>query len=145
VLSEIDLLVRLVLAAGLGGLVGFEREMKDEPAGFRTHILVCMGAALFTIISIQFVGPYEDPSRIAAGIVTGIGFLGAGAIFRAKDGVKGLTTAADIWTISAIGVAVGIGYFLAAVITTLLVFVVLLFGRAVKERKQKLKKIVTVF
>ena len=123
-LPEIDLVIRLGLALGIGALIGYQREMDDEPAGFRTHILICVGSALFTILSFEFVGNV-DPSRVAAGLVTGIGFLGAGAIFKAENRIKGLTTAADLWVLAAIGMAVGIGYYLAAILTGVIVFIIL--------------------
>ena len=123
-LPEIDLVIRLGLALGIGALIGYQREMDDEPAGFRTHILICVGSALFTILSFEFVGNV-DPSRVAAGLVTGIGFLGAGAIFKAENRIKGLTTAADLWVLAAIGMAVGIGYYLAVILTGVIVFIIL--------------------
>lgn len=114
-----DLILRIGLAGLLGGLVGLEREFSDQPAGFRTHILVSFGAALFTIagaygVSDFFTGGDEvvrfDPTRVAAQVVTGIGFLGAGAILRQGITVRGLTTAASLWVTAAIGLAVGLGY-----------------------------------
>jgi putative Mg2+ transporter-C (MgtC) family protein len=130
-IAEIELILRLLLALGLRALVGFEREYHDRPAGVRTHILVCMGAAIFMIISLNV--PAADPSRIAAGVVTGIGFLGAGAIFRSKDHVQGLTTAADLWVIAGIGLAIGLGYYLTAIVSAIIVFVILFLGRRVKS------------
>lgn len=126
-----QLILRLVLAMILGALVGLEREMHDRPAGLRTHMLVCIGAALFAIISLS-VGD-ADPARIAAGVVTGIGFLGAGAIFRSKDHIKGLTTAADLWVVAAIGLAAGVGEYMLALIAALIVFLVLFGGRKLKQ------------
>lgn len=136
-LPDIELAIRIVLAVVLGGLIGTEREIHDKPAGLRTHILVCVGSTLFTVISVAFAGPYIDESRVAAGIVTGIGFLAAGAIFRAEKHVQGLTTAADIWVIAAVGVAIGIGYYTAAVLSAFVVFFVLLVGRKLKESRGK--------
>ena len=127
-ISQIEVAARLLAAVVLCGAVGFEREIRDQPAGFRTHILLGLGAALFTLISaygfpdfteaasegnIQF-----DPTRITAQIVTGVGFLGAGAIIREGGGVRGLTTAASLWTVAAIGVAAGAGYLFGAVAAT---------------------------
>jgi putative Mg2+ transporter-C (MgtC) family protein len=118
---------RLALAAALGGAIGFERELRDREAGFRTHMVVCLGAALFTIVSaygftdfLQTGDPHVsfDPSRIAAQIVTGIGFLGAGAIIRQGSSVRGLTTAATLWVAAAIGLAVGAGFYTAAIFGT---------------------------
>jgi len=122
---------RLVISAVLGGLIGVEREMHDKPAGFRTHVLVCMGATMFALISISLVGGTEfaDVSRIAAGVVTGIGFLAAGSIFRDKDRVSGLTTAADIWVLAAIGLSVGFGYYTLAAAATVIALIVLIVGR----------------
>jgi len=101
--------VRLIFAMVLGGMVGIEREVRDKPAGFRTIILICVGSCLFTIISQSIGGPDWDTTRIAAQIVSGIGFLGAGAILRDRGSVFGLTTAATIWAVAAIGMAVGFG------------------------------------
>ncbi|MBU0662866.1 MAG: MgtC/SapB family protein [Candidatus Diapherotrites archaeon] len=126
-LPEIEMATRLVVAFILGAIVGYERETSDESAGLRTHILVCVGATLFTIISLSMD---SDPARIAAGIVTGVGFLGAGTIFKASDHVKGLTTAASIWAVSAIGLAIGMAYYTAAAVTTIIVFIVLYLKRA---------------
>lgn len=125
-----DVLARLGVAAGLGMAIGIERELRDREAGLRTHVLVSVGSALFTIISaygfhdlLANGGPVirADPTRIAAQIVTGIGFLGAGAIIRQGLSVRGLTTAASLWVVAAIGIASGAGYYSAAVITTVVV------------------------
>lgn len=126
-LIDLTMAWKLVLAAVLGGVVGWERELHERPAGLRTHSLVCMGAALITIVSVSFVGPSSDPGRIAAQIVSGIGFLGAGTILRQGNIVRGLTTAASLWTVAGIGMAVGIGgvYAWLAVLATLIVFVTL--------------------
>lgn len=122
--------VRLALALLLSGLIGFEREAGGKPAGMRTHMLVCMGSTLFMLISMNAPGFFPgastvDPGRIAAQVVTGVGFLGAGTIIRAGGSVRGLTTAASIWAVSAIGLAVGVGYYMAAVVATGLALVVL--------------------
>jgi putative Mg2+ transporter-C (MgtC) family protein len=123
-------LLRLALAAVLGGLIGVERELREREAGLRTHLLVSLGSALFTIVGAYgfhaFLDSGEsvvraDPTRIAAQIVTGIGFLGAGAIIRQGLSVRGLTTAATLWVVAAVGLASGAGYYSAAVITTALV------------------------
>ena len=128
------LLIRIVLAMIMGALVGFEREIHGCAAGLRTHILVCMGAALFMITSIEMSVLYGhlgavDPTRIAAQVVTGIGFLGAGAIIRYGGSIRGLTTAASIWAVSAVGIAVGAGLFKPAAITTVIVIAVLFLSR----------------
>jgi len=116
---------RVAVAAGLGGAVGLERELREREAGFRTHLLVSVGSCLFTLVSAygfsEFGSRSVDPTRIAAQIVTGVGFLGAGAIIRQGFSVRGLTTAATLWVVAAIGMASGAGYFSAAVITTVLV------------------------
>lgn len=118
-----ELSVRVAAAIVLGGIVGFEREFSDQPAGFRTHILVSLGAMLFTVVGAYGIGGFPsdeinfDPTRIAAQVVSGIGFLGAGAILREGLNVKGLTTAAALWVTAAIGVAVGFGYWAGAVLT----------------------------
>jgi putative Mg2+ transporter-C (MgtC) family protein len=127
-------LLRLALAAVLGGLIGVERELREREAGLRTHLLVALGSALFTIVGAygfhDFLDSGEsvvraDPTRIAAQIVTGIGFLGAGAIIRQGFSVRGLTTAATLWVVAAVGLAAGAGYYSAAVITTALVLIAL--------------------
>jgi putative Mg2+ transporter-C (MgtC) family protein len=123
-IPEIEIAIRIIAALFLGGIIGLERELDGEAAGIRTHILVAIGAAAFTIISVTLS---NDPARIAAGIVTGIGFLGAGTIFRAKDNVRGLTTAAALWCAAAIGLACGMAYyFLAAIVTAAVFFVLIL-------------------
>jgi putative Mg2+ transporter-C (MgtC) family protein len=133
-LTSAEILVRLVVAGLLGGAIGAERELRDREAGFRTHLLVSLGAALFTLVSAyawtdwgfsQSSGLVFDPTRIAAQIVTGIGFLGAGAIIRQGLSIRGLTTAATLWIVAAIGMASGAGYYWAALVTTVLVLVTL--------------------
>lgn len=127
--SDYEIALRLLLACILGGIVGWEREKIHKPAGLRTHILVALGAALLTTISmyafLAFDTVNKDPARIAANIVTGIGFLGAGTIMREGPSVKGLTTAASIWAVAAIGMAVGSGMYISALVATLLVFITL--------------------
>jgi putative Mg2+ transporter-C (MgtC) family protein len=127
-------LLRLALAAVLGGLIGVERELREREAGLRTHLLVALGSALFTIVGAYGFHDFlesgdpvvrADPTRIAAQIVTGIGFLGAGAIIRQGFSVRGLTTAATLWVVAAVGLAAGAGYYSAAVITTALVLIAL--------------------
>jgi putative Mg2+ transporter-C (MgtC) family protein len=117
-----ETIISLVLAVALGAVVGLERETTHKPAGIRTHMLVSLGSALFTIVSVSFS---IDPARIAAGIVTGIGFIGAGTIFAEKDKVQGLTTAASLWATAAIGLAAGIGDYPLALLVTVLVFLIL--------------------
>jgi len=123
---DMEVALRLVLAAVLGAIIGYQRERAKKPAGLRTHMLICVGSALFTIVSAYGFGGSADPARLAAGIVTGIGFLGAGTIIRNREGiVVGLTTAATVWTVSAIGVAAGAGMYVVSVVTTALVLIVL--------------------
>ena len=131
VTHQLDLSARLLVAAVLGAIIGFEREIHDHPAGMRTHLLVAVGSALFTVISIfGFVGVLApgqgspvDPSRVAAQIVTGVGFLGAGAILKYGTSIRGLTTAASMWTAAAIGMAAGAAeYILAGVGTAIVLF-----------------------
>ncbi len=117
--------LRLLAAFVLGGVIGLERERRDRPAGLRTHILVTVGAALVMMLSRLVAGEDFDPGRIAAGVVTGIGFLGAGTIIRYGADVHGLTTAATIWAASAVGLTVGIGSYSAAVVATAIIFVTL--------------------
>lgn len=127
---SLGLLASLGLAAVLGGVIGLERELNGKPAGFRTNLLICVGAALLTSLSIRVAGLAEpgmnaDPARIAAQIVSGIGFLGAGTIIQSRGSVHGLTTAATLWVVAAIGMAAGSGGYLEATGTTLLVLVAL--------------------
>ena len=127
--QQLDTAARLVIAAVLGAAIGFEREIHDHPAGMRTHLLVALGSALFTVVSIfGFVGAVQgqaavDPSRVAAQVVTGIGFLGAGAILKYGTSIRGLTTAASLWATAAIGMAVGTGAYLVAAIATGIVLI----------------------
>ena len=120
-------LLSLVLAVILGAGIGLEREISGKVAGLRTNILICLGAAVFTILSKQMAGQIGSPTRIAAQIVTGVGFLGAGAIIRDRGGVHGLTTAATIWLVASIGMACGAAHYSLAGITTALAIGVL-FG-----------------
>jgi putative Mg2+ transporter-C (MgtC) family protein len=121
----VDHVWRLLLAAGLGAAIGLEREYRQKPAGLRTNILIAVGSALFTIMSISIAGAGSDPARIAAQIVTGIGFLGGGAIMRNRDTVHGMTTAATIWVNAAIGMAAGAGQYQLATFAAALTLIVL--------------------
>lgn len=131
-ISDKELIIRLLLAVIIGGVIGFERESHKRAAGLRTHILVCIGSTLITLTSIYIAKNFSttfqncDPSRITAGIVTGIGFLGAGTIIRARASVLGLTTAASLWGVAAIGIALGCGFYKAAIFSALIVFLTLL-------------------
>ena len=134
--SHLILCLRLVLAAVLGGAVGLERELAGKPAGLRTNLLIAMGAALFTHVSLAIpaVTGSGDPARIAAQVVAGVGFLGAGTIIHARHAVHGLTSAATVWVVAGLGVAVGAGVEHDAVLATLIVLVALTALRAVERR-----------
>ena len=125
---EMHMLLRMVLACILGGVIGLERESGERPAGFRTHTLVCMGSCLFMLVSVygfDDMGTVRDPARLAAQVVTGVGFLGAGTILHQGVNVKGLTTAASIWMVAAIGLATGVGLYFIAVFSTILMLATL--------------------
>jgi putative Mg2+ transporter-C (MgtC) family protein len=129
-LNELDIILRLGLAFAAGAVIGMERSSRRQVAGLRTHILIALGAALLMLLSLWLPQGYDsgtgDPGRIAAQVVSGIGFLGAGAIIRLGNNIRGLTTAASLWLIAAVGLAIGAGMFLAAAITELLSFTALM-------------------
>jgi len=127
-------LLRLLVSFILGGIVGFERERKGQSAGLRTHLLVCISSAFLVMIFIDF--SESELARIAAGIITGIGFLGAGTIIRAQEGVRGLTTAASIWVSSIIGIGVGLGFIGESVVLTLITFITLSFLKLIENKIQ---------
>jgi putative Mg2+ transporter-C (MgtC) family protein len=135
IMMEIELVVRLVIALLLGGLVGLERELRHKPAGLRTHMIVSIGACLFTLISIYSFN--ADPARVASGIVTGIGFIGAGTIIATQGKIYGITTAASLWVVASIGLAVGTGSYLLALVTSVIVFLVLLLQKFEKKIEKK--------
>ena len=128
-------MVRLLLSILVGGLIGMEREMRDKAAGFRTMMLICTGATLFTTFSIR-IAVNSDPARIAANIVSGIGFLGAGVIIQQGGQIKGLTTASTIWLVSALGVGIGVGYW-SFVLYAMAIILVVLWGFPWLERKME--------
>ena len=131
--TELELVLRLLLAAVFGAAIGFQREKASKPAGLRTHTLICVGAALFTIASMYGFGTAAAPARVAAGIVTGIGFIGAGAIIRRGEGViEGLTTAATIWAAAAIGLTVGTGLYLVSAVATGLTMIILFLPHPIR-------------
>lgn len=139
----VDLIIRIGIATLVGGAIGLERELRDHNAGFRTHILVCIGSAAFTLVSAYgfdafLVGSNPevrvDPSRVAAQIVTGIGFLGAGAIIRQGATVRGLTTAASLWAVAAIGMAIGLGLYALTLVTAGAVLISLSALRVIERR-----------
>lgn len=140
-IDNLHLTVRLLLAMLLGGLVGLEREQANHPAGLRTHILVCLGSSLIMLLSVygfaDFV--YEgnvrvDPARLATAVITGVGFLGAGTIIFTGKSIAGLTTAASLWVVAAIGLAVGAGFYFPAIVTTLLVIINLTVFNKLEQR-----------
>jgi len=132
--ADLNMVLRILVALALGGAIGFQREREGKEAGLRTHILISVGSALFTVISVFAFG--DDPARIASGIVAGIGFIGAGTILKREGGaVKGLTTAASIWITSAIGLAAGAELYLIAAVTTLITLVVLIYHPHIIQHK----------
>lgn len=152
-IDEQTLVVRILLSILLSGLIGLERKFYHKPAGFRTNIMVGLGSTLLMILGVYILNDYNagnsvDITRLAGAVVTGIGFLGAGAIIQARGSVHGLTTAAGIWVVAAIGMAVGLGYFFAAIATTIAALIVLIvmgriefflekkFEKRVKEEKK---------
>ncbi len=130
--TELEMVLRLLLAAALGAIIGFQRARAGKPAGIRTYSLICVGSALFAVVSaLGFVG--ADPARIAAGIVAGIGFIGAGTIMHREGGiVEGLTTAATIWVVAGIGLAAGVGMYLIAAAVTAIALVVLFIPHSIE-------------
>jgi putative Mg2+ transporter-C (MgtC) family protein len=141
-ITDNDMMLRILVATFLSALIGLEREMWRHEAGLRTHILVCVGSTLIMLTSLHVFDIYKaqaplDPTRIAAGVVTGIGFLGAGAIMRSQEGVRGLTTASSLWVVAALGLSIGCGFFKASIFTTFIVLIVLLFLRRFEKRLLK--------
>jgi putative Mg2+ transporter-C (MgtC) family protein len=130
-ISEVEIILRVLLGAVLGAVIGFERERDNQPAGLRTHMILVIGATLAMVLSVNLgylfarPGTPADPARLAAQVISGIGFLGAGAILRYGFNVKGLTTATSLWTMAIVGMAVGAGYYLIGIVTTALMLVVL--------------------
>jgi putative Mg2+ transporter-C (MgtC) family protein len=149
--SFLELIGRLALAGFLGGVIGYERERTRHPAGFRTHILVCVGSALVMLSNIYIFEQYRghaniDPGRFGAQVISGIGFLGAGTILKEGVNVKGLTTAASLWTVACIGIAVGLGFYSGSILTTVLVILALVVlskteGSILGSRKNAILKI----
>lgn len=152
-----EVVIRLLLAVVVGGLIGYEREYKNRPAGFRTHILVCLGAAITSMIQLYSIQETTvlilqhpelqnvvkaDIGRLGAQVITGVGFLGAGTIVHEKGSIKGLTTAASLWTVACIGLSVGLGYYTLTILSTICVFIVLVY---LKTFEAKLFKNINVF
>lgn len=121
---DTEIIYRVLLAALWGGLVGIEREYRSKSAGFRTMIMISMGSCFFTLMS-EFIGHGNNPDRIASNIVTGIGFIGAGVIFRGDNKINGITTAASIWAVAAVGMGIGAGYYIASASASILILIVL--------------------
>lgn len=133
---DLEIVTRLLVATILGGLVGLERERLNRAAGLRTHVMVSVGSALFTILSLyafREAGKVNDPARVAAQIVSGIGFLGAGTIMKHGATVRGLTTAATLWVVAGIGMAAGAGFYLGALLTTAVVIAALVFLKPIER------------
>ncbi|MDF2546950.1 MAG: hypothetical protein K0R93_1848 [Anaerosolibacter sp.] len=129
--STMDIIIRLSLSCLLGGLIGIERESLNRPAGFRTHILVCIGSTLIMLVNLYLFYSFKayttmDPARLGAQVISGIGFLGAGTIIREGSSVKGLTTAAGLWAVAGIGIAIGSGFYIGAIATTIIVLITLI-------------------
>jgi putative Mg2+ transporter-C (MgtC) family protein len=141
-MSDFNIIINLILAFVLGGAIGWLREMEGKTAGLRTHILVSVGSALFMMLSGEMLlrSGLADPGRIAAGVVTGIGFIGAGCIVQARGAVKGITTASSIWITAAIGIACGTSYYLGAVATTIIALITLQLLREVERKIIKTKE-----
>jgi len=140
--NNLIIILRLLLSGILSGLIGFEREIHHRSAGLRTHILVSLGSTLVMLTSLYIFDIYKDkvpldPARIAAGVITGIGFLGAGTIIRMGQDVRGLTTAASLWVTAAIGLSVGCGFYISSIFTTIFVIFVLCFLRGIENRLLK--------
>jgi putative Mg2+ transporter-C (MgtC) family protein len=135
----LEILLRLAVAAVLGGIIGFERESSNRPAGFRTHILVCIGSALVMVTSEFIFSMYTgrtnlDPARLGAQVISGIGFLGAGTIIRDGINVRGLTTAASLWAVACVGIAAGIGFYTGAIAASALIYVTLILLKKVEYK-----------
>ncbi len=139
-ISEAQIILRILLGAALGAVIGLERERDNQPAGLRTHMILVVGATLAMVLSVNLgylfarPGTPADPARLAAQVISGIGFLGAGAILRYGFNVKGLTTATSLWTMAIVGMAVGAGYYLVGVFTTALMLVVLALLNVIENR-----------
>ena len=136
-MDSIEVVLKLVLAIALGGLIGLEREASQKPAGFRTNILVCVGSAMMMMLSVMIIqskgGTTDTLVRMAAGVITGIGFLGAGTILHARGTIAGLTTASTIWVVAGLGLVIGAGYYVPALIFTALTIATLVLFRRVEE------------
>jgi len=154
-INEMQIALRLVLAVVLGGMIGFEREQSSHAAGLRTHMMVCLGSCLLMLLSIYGFSAFVDevnvrvdPARLAAAVITGVGFLGAGTILHTGRGITGLTTAASVWVVSAIGLGVGAGFYFASSVATAMVLFVLwamnkLERKYIRGRRERVLVIIT--
>lgn len=136
-LSPLTMVLQLALAAALGGVIGFEREGLKRPAGFRTHILVCVGSTVAVHTNLQLMAQYSgpfDPARLGAQVISGLGFLGAGTIIKEGNTVKGLTTAASLWVVGIIGLAIGSSQYFSAIVSTALLYFILSAFRSLEDR-----------
>lgn len=143
---SLTVLIRVLLAGFLGGIIGYERESMNRPAGFRTHILVCVGSALVMCTSQFIFEEYNefanvDPARLGAQVISGIGFLGAGTIIRDGVSVRGLTTAASLWAVSCVGISAGIGFYQGAIITTVIIYITLIVLKEMESLFTKKKRL----
>jgi len=141
-ISNFEIILRLFVAVGLGALIGYEREVSHKPAGLRTHMLVCLGACLFTVITLTSV---SASANILGGILTGIGFIGAGSIIATSGHVQGLTTAATLWAVASVGFASGTGNYILAIVAAILVFLILQIKKVetkYKQNKYKFRRII---
>lgn len=150
-ISEMELTIRILFALAIGGLIGLEREFGQHSAGFRTHILVCLGSALIMLLSLYGFGIFmdepnvrADPARLAAQVISGIGFLGAGTILRTGNSISGLTTAASLWVVAALGLAVGAGFYYGAMLTTVLVLICLFVLNKLENVFSKKRKVTEI-
>lgn len=140
-MSILEITLKLLLAVGLGGLIGLERETSQKPAGFRTNILICVGSTMVMVVSGLILqgkeGSGGDLTRIAAGVITGIGFIGAGTIIQAQGAVVGLTTGATLWAVGGLGIVIGAGYYLPAIIFTAIIILTLVIFRQIEGQYMK--------
>ncbi|WP_256760875.1 MgtC/SapB family protein [Cohnella sp. WQ 127256] len=150
-ISHLELSLRIVFALIVGGLIGLEREWGDHAAGFRTHILVCLGSALIMLLSIYGFSEFAyeanvrmDPARLAAQVISGIGFLGAGTILRTGMSISGLTTAASLWVVAALGLAIGAGFYYGALLTAFLVLISLFLLNKLEKRFTRKRKLIEI-
>jgi len=140
-MPPVDLWARLLLAAGLGAAIGVERELRQKAAGLRTNILIALGSAIFTVVSLEIARTGGTPDRIAASIVTGVGFLGAGSILRSGKSIHGMTTAATIWVNASVGMAAGAGLYTIAITGTIITLIVLALLPYLEQRLDRYARV----